>query len=77
MHAPKDLQAKTHISSFSVKWFANHYFTKAALKTMSPILRRWPTTPKVDVGGMADVEPSSQNYITCCCHVIDDSRKVV
>ena len=45
---------------------------------MPPLLWCWPTTPEVDVGGMAaEAEPSHQYSITCCCCVIDGNRRVV
>ena len=48
---------------------------KAASKVMLPILLCWPTTSEADVCGIAvEVEPSHQYPVTCCCHVIDDSR---
>ena len=49
-----------------------------ALKVMPPILLRWFTMTQADVGGMtAEVEPSHQYLITCCCHVTDGSRGAV
>jgi len=35
-----------------------------------------PTVSESDVGGMAaEVEPSHQYSITCCCHTTDSSRR--
>ena len=43
---------------------------RAAPKVMPPMLRCWPTTSEVDVGGMAvEVEPSRQScYVLLSCN---------
>jgi len=47
-----------------------------ALKTMPPILLRWPTV--TEVGDMTRaVELSYQYLLTCCCHANDGSRGAV
>ena len=47
-------------------------------KVMPPILWCWPTMSEVAVGGMAaEVEPSHQYSLTCCCWVTDGSRGAV
>ena len=51
---------------------------KAEPKVMPPILLCWPATSEEDVGGMtAEVEPSQQYPITCCCCVTDGSTGAV
>jgi len=51
------------------------YFMGAALKVVLPVLWSWPVTSEADVGGMAaEVEPSHQHPIPCCCCVTDGSR---
>jgi len=54
------------------------FYTRAALKVMSPILLCWPTTSETDVGGMAvDPEPFCQYPITFCCCATAGSRGAV
>ena len=51
---------------------------RAALEVMPPILLCWPTVSEADDGGMAaEVEPSHQCAITCCCCVTDGNRGAV
>jgi len=48
------------------------FYTRAALKVMSPILLCWPTTSEADGGGMVvEPEPSHQYSIAFCCCVAD------
>jgi len=48
------------------------------IEVMPPILFWWPMMSEVDVGSMAaEVEPSWQYSITCCCCVTDGSRGVI
>ena len=54
------------------------YFTRAALKVMSPIFLYWPTISEENVGGTAaEAECSHQYSITFCCHMTDGSRGAV
>jgi len=70
------LFAYNHLDTFSQKLF--QIYTKAAPKVMPPILLCWPTTSKVDVGGMAvEVESSHRYAVVFCICATDDSRGAV
>ena len=72
---------KVLTKTFKIKMFCSLYinnivyFVMTAQKVVPRVLLCWSTTLEADVGSMAaEIEPSQQYFITCCCHVADGSR---